>query len=82
MQPPVTCEAGKYVRAEFKHFVISKKKKKKRVSFGTNRTAAVVLQDGNKLFSHFHNKEKVKVALQAGQKWDMIIPFHIKLLLT
>lgn len=66
MQPPVTCEAGKYVRAEFKHFVISKKKK--RVSFGTNRTAAVVLQDGNKLFSHFHNKEKVKVALQAGQK--------------
>lgn len=27
MQPPVTCEAGKYVRAEFKHFVISKKKK-------------------------------------------------------
>lgn len=60
MQPPVTCEAGKYVRAEFKHFV----KKKKRVSFGTNRTAAVVLQDGNKLFSHFHNKEKVKVALQ------------------
>lgn len=79
MQPPVTCEAGKYVRAEFKHFV---KKKKKRVSCGTNRTAAVVLQDGNKLFSHFHNKEKVKVALQAGQKWDMIIPFHIKLLLT
>lgn len=61
MQPPVTCEAGKYVRAEFKHFV---KKKKKRVSYGTNRTAAVVLQDGNKLFSHFHNKEKVKVALQ------------------
>lgn len=30
MQPPVTCEAGKYVRAEFKHFVISKKKKKKK----------------------------------------------------
>lgn len=77
MVDATTCEAGKYVRAEFKHFVISK-----RVSFGTNRTAAVVLQDGNKLFSHFHNKEKVKVALQAGQKWDMIIPFHIKLLLT
>lgn len=27
MQPPVTCEAGKYVRAEFKHFVKKKKKK-------------------------------------------------------
>lgn len=26
MQPPVTCEAGKYVRAEFKHFVKKKKK--------------------------------------------------------
>lgn len=32
MQPPVTCEAGKYVRAEFKHFVISKKKKKKELA--------------------------------------------------
>lgn len=82
MQPPVTCEAGKYVRAEFKHFFLIFFWEITRVSFGTNRTAAVVLQDGNKLFSHFHNKEKVKVALQAGQKWDMIIPFHIKLLLT